>query len=224
MRFFSYDNPVWRVVMKAGQIWWLNILWVLTSLPVITIGASTTALIYSCRKLQKEEGYPTANFFHSFRDNFLQSTLIWILYAATGALLLWGLVFYNQTDYSEMKLLWAVDIALLIPWGLSFLYVFGVQSRFVNPVTKTIRYSLILSIRHFRYTFQMVLMAAVLIYVNTTTVVLVNFLTLFFGAGLMAYLFSLYYEKVFERYIPAEQPEEDVPEDHSGESQGSGAQ
>jgi hypothetical protein len=33
-----------------------------------------------------------------------------------------------------------------------------------------------------------------------------------------------YYEKVFERYIPAEQPEDDVPEDHSGESQGSGAQ
>ncbi len=212
MRFFSYDNAVWRFVLRIGQVWWLNILWLVTSLPLITIGASTTALIYSCLKLRKEDGYPTANFFHSWKENFVQSTVIWVLYAAAGALLLWGLIFYNQTDTSELKLLWAVGIAILIPWGLSLLYVFAVQCRFVNTVKNTIHYSLILSVKHFKYTFQMVIMTAVLIYVNVTTILWVNFLTLILGVGLVTYLFSLYYEKVFEHYIPAEKPEAEEPE------------
>ena len=72
MRFFSEDNVVWRFVRKIGYLWILNILWVATSLPVITIGASTTALIYACMKLQDDEGYPTANYFRSFRENFRQ--------------------------------------------------------------------------------------------------------------------------------------------------------
>ena len=56
MRFFSVDNPVWRFIRKIGYLWLLNILWVLTSLPVITLGASTTALVYACLKLKGDEG------------------------------------------------------------------------------------------------------------------------------------------------------------------------
>ena len=64
---FSPDNPVWRFFILVGRIWWLNILWLVCSLPIFTIGASTTALIYSCMKLKKDEGYPTENFFKSFK-------------------------------------------------------------------------------------------------------------------------------------------------------------
>ena len=98
MRFFSVDNPVWRFIRKIGYLWLLNILWVLTSLPVITIGASTTALFYACMKLQGDEGYPTANYFRSFRENFRQATIIWLIYAAVGALLVYGLIFWNLMD------------------------------------------------------------------------------------------------------------------------------
>ena len=217
MKFFSYDNPVWRFILRVGQIWWLNILWIVTSIPLITIGASTTALIYSSMKLRKEDGYPTANFFHSFKDNFKQSTVIWILYAAAGALLLGGLVFWNQTDNSTLKLGWALCIALLIPYSLSLLYVFAVQSKFVNTVKNTIHYSFILSIKHFKVTIQMVLMAAVLIYLNLTTIVWTNFLTIVIGVGLVAYLFSMYYEKVFANYIPREPEEEETEQDETDE-------
>ena len=213
MKFFSLDNPIWRAILRIGQIWWLNILWVVTSIPIVTIGASTTALIYSCMKLRKEDGYPTANFFHSFKDNFKQSTVIWLLYAAVGGLLLWGLIFWNQTDNSALKPGWALCIALLIPYSLSLLYVFAVQSKFVNTIKNTIHYSFILSIKHFKITIQMVLMMAVLIYLNVTTIVWVNFLTIVVGIGLVAYLFSMYYDKVFAHYIPAEPEEEELMEE-----------
>ena len=201
MRFFSYDNPVWRFVLRVGMIWWLNILWLVTSLPVVTIGASTTALIYAGMKLRHDDGYATANFFHSFKDNFRQSTVIWLIYAAVGAVLAWGLIFWNQTDRSRLKVPWALVIAIAIPYLCSMLYVFAVQSKFVNTVRDTIHYAVILSIKHFPYTLRMLVVLGAVLYFNVTSIVWVNFLTLTVGVGLVVYLFGFYYEKIFENYI-----------------------
>ena len=209
MKFFSIDNPVWRAVLKIGQIWYLDLLWLVTSLPIVTIGASTTALIYSCMKLREDDGYTTSNFFHSFRENFRQATAIWGIYALVGALLALNLIYWNQTDSSSLKLAWAVTIALLIPYCLSLLYVFAVQAKFVNTVKDTIHYAVILSIKHFRFTIQMILTMIFLIYVNVETIVWANFLTLFLGVGLVAYLFSIYYARIFENYVKSGKEEND---------------
>ena len=206
MRFFSYDNVVWRFLLKVGYIWILDLCWLFCSLPVITIGASTTALIYSCMKLQKDEGYPVQNFFHSFKENFRQSTVIWLIYAGIGALLAFGLIFWNQADRSSLKISWALVLAFLIPWLLSLLYVFAVQAKFVNTVRNTIHYAVILFVKHFGYTLQMVVVLGAVLYFNFTSVVLVNFITLFIGAGLVIYLFSFYYSKIFEQYIKTSEP------------------
>ena len=206
MRFFSEDNVVWRFVRKIGYLWILNILWVLTSLPVVTIGASTTALIYACMKLQNDEGYPTANYFRSFKENFRQATIIWIIYVLIGALLVWGLVFWNLMDGTTLKVGHAFAIAIMIPYGLSLLYVFAIQAKFVNTVKDTIHFALILPVKHIVWTLQMVILIGVVIYLNVSTIVLANFLTLTVGIGWIAYLMSIYYMKVFERYIPTTIP------------------
>ena len=73
-RFFDLDNVVWRTIDKIGKIFLLNLLWLICSLPVFTIGASTTALIYTSMKLSDNEGYWHQNFFSSFKENFKQAT------------------------------------------------------------------------------------------------------------------------------------------------------
>ena len=55
-RFFDLDNVVWRTIDKIGKIFLLNLLWLICSLPVFTIGASTTALIYTSMKLRTMKG------------------------------------------------------------------------------------------------------------------------------------------------------------------------
>ena len=55
---FHPDNPVVRFFVKLSYIWVLNILWLVCSLPLFTIGASTTALLYASMKLLKDEGTP----------------------------------------------------------------------------------------------------------------------------------------------------------------------
>ena len=79
-RFFDLDNVVWRTIDKIGKIFLLNLLWLICSLPVFTIGASTTALIYTSMKLSDNEGYWHQNFFSSFiwqRVHSWRATSFW---------------------------------------------------------------------------------------------------------------------------------------------------
>ena len=61
--FFNYDNPVWRFIGKLGDLILLNILWIVCSIPVFTIGASTTAVYYVTLKLARDEGDSTIRSF-----------------------------------------------------------------------------------------------------------------------------------------------------------------
>ena len=74
-----------RIFGFLGQLIALNLLWIVCSLPIITAGASTTALFYCTLKLHKDGDIRVLHdFFKSFKQNFRQSTLIWILMAAAG--------------------------------------------------------------------------------------------------------------------------------------------
>lgn len=207
MRFFSVDNVVWRSVARLGQIWVLDLLWLLCCLPVITIGASTTALIYSCMKLHKDEGHILSNFFKSFKENFLQATGIWLIYAVVGALLAGNLIFWNQMDNSSVKFMWILTVALLIPYFASLVYVFAIQAKFIHTVPQTIHYAIVMAIKHWKTTLQMVIILGLVLYLDLFTINLAAYATLFYGAGAIAYIFALYQSNVFEHYIPKEEPE-----------------
>ena len=60
---FNYDNPVWRFIGKLGDLIVLNILWTICSIPIFTIGASTTAVYYVTLKLVRDEDDSTIKAF-----------------------------------------------------------------------------------------------------------------------------------------------------------------
>lgn len=79
MHLFSIEGPIWRFFNFVYNLVVLHVLWVVYSLPIFTIGASTTALYYACMKMiRTNEGYVHRNFHHSFKQNFKQSTVIWL--------------------------------------------------------------------------------------------------------------------------------------------------
>ena len=85
---FNFDGPVLQFIHKIVYSVYLNILWFLCCIPIVTVGASTTALFYVTLKMSKnEEGNITKAFFHSFRENLKQGTLIWLILLALGILL-----------------------------------------------------------------------------------------------------------------------------------------
>lgn len=73
---FNMEGPVMNFITKITYSAYLNILWLVCCLPIFTIGASTTALFYVTLKVVKnEENSLTKAFFHSFKENFRQSTI-----------------------------------------------------------------------------------------------------------------------------------------------------
>ena len=90
---FNYDNPVWRFIGKLGDLIILNVLWIVCSIPIFTIGASTTAVYYVTLKMVRDEEDSTIkSFFRSFKSNFKQATAIWLILLAAGAVLALSLI------------------------------------------------------------------------------------------------------------------------------------
>ena len=96
-RLFDYQNPVWRFMGRIADIFFLSLLWAVGSLPIITIGASTTALYYVTLKMAKnQDGYLLKAFWHSFQDNLKTSTGIWCMMLLVGGILGAAYTGYNS--------------------------------------------------------------------------------------------------------------------------------
>ena len=77
---YIYDNPVFQKIEKWVDAFLLDLLWIFVSLPIVTIGASVTALYYTVNKvLIHERNELFSSFWSSFKSNFKQSTVLWLL-------------------------------------------------------------------------------------------------------------------------------------------------
>ncbi len=140
MKFFSYESKFSQLLLKLSYSCYLNLLWLICSIPIVTIGASTTALYYASLKLIREEDNKVARqFFHSFRENFKQATVLWLILLGVGLFLAGdGYVLYHlrQTAEGSMAVLWtlilAVVIAVSIVYVIVLLYVFPLLASVSN--------------------------------------------------------------------------------------------
>lgn len=91
MKFFDFDGPVFQFLGKVCDIVIINLLFILCSLPIFTIGASIAAMNYATQCMVYDKGSGIAkSFFKGFKDNFKQSTLYFI-----PALLIMGSLIYE---------------------------------------------------------------------------------------------------------------------------------
>ena len=140
MNLFSYDSRFTQVLMKLVYSSYLNILWFICSIPIFTIGASTTALYYTCLKIvRNEEGNVTKTFFKSFKENFRQATVIWLILFAIGSFLAFDFyVLYNLRLNTAMPMVafWTILLAILIGAIIIYLIVlfmiFPLQASVIN--------------------------------------------------------------------------------------------
>lgn len=193
------------VVSALIDMIWAGFLWLLCSLPLLTIGASSTALYYVTVKcIRHERGSLTKSFFRSFRENFRQATLLWLL-----------LVFYVLIGLADIRILGSMGVQqsnplyyisrlLLLPAALLFPWLFAFLSRFANTIGATLKFSAFLAVRHFGAT---LLLAAELVLFLLIVWLMPPILPLLPGAFCL--LMSLSMEPVF-RTLTAEQNEGDA--------------
>lgn len=160
MKLFRYDGGLFRILSLLGDLILLNILWILTSIPLITIGASTSALYTITMKIVAgEEGYVIKPYFSAFLRNFKQATILWIICAAIG---IWVCFFFSITrsmDSNLGRMLQLIEAAAVVILVLAFLYLFPMQSRYQNSVKGLLYNSFYLSLRYLPYSLLMLVIA-----------------------------------------------------------------
>ncbi len=132
MKFFSYESKFSQLLLKLCYACYLNLLWFVCSIPIFTIGASTTALYYACLKVVRDaDSRVSSQFFRSFRENFKQATVIWLILLGVGLFLgSDGYILYHlrQTAEGNLAVLWTLVLAVVIAASLVYvivlLYVF----------------------------------------------------------------------------------------------------
>ena len=135
------------------DIIWLGILWLLCSLPIVTLGAASTALYYSMVKcVRHERGHATREFFRAFRLNFRQATLLWLLCLGVLALGLADIYAFSRMGVEQGSMLHVLSRLLLLPVPTLFPWIFAFLSRFENTMGGTLRFAFYLAGRHLRAT------------------------------------------------------------------------
>ncbi len=204
MNFLSYDNLFGRFLYLVGDIVTLHVLWVVCSLPIVTIGASTTALYYSCMKrIRTDEGTISRNFFHAFRQNFRQSTLLWLLMLVLVFVMVLDLRIGLAVEGWLGKVMLVSCSVFLVPCFFISLYIFPVQAKFDNPIRYNLKNAFLMSWHSFGYTLLLVVIAGTF-FVMTLCFQPFMGLMIICGAGFYGYITSAVYVQVFRRYLPDE--------------------
>ena len=127
-----------------------GLLWLLCSLPVITVGASTAALYYAVNKcVRHNRGRLTQTFFSGFRSNFRQATVIWLLFLCYALIGLTDAYAIRMMGYGQGSVLYSLSRIFFLPLLLFFPWVFAFLSRFENTVKGTLKFCGWLALRHF---------------------------------------------------------------------------
>lgn len=206
-RIFNMDNKFFTFMGRVADLILLNIIFLLSCIPIVTIGASITAMYYVTLKMARnEDSYIFRSFVKSFKQNFKQSTIIWLILLAVGALLFVDFNIMEQAGSEGVfKAVYLGLYLLLLLFGMVFAYIFPLLSRFDNTVKNTFLNALKMAIAHFPYTVLILTITYVPMFLTLNYgVVLVYgaFVWIAAGFAVTSFLNAKIFTKIFARYIP----------------------
>ncbi|MDR2246299.1 MAG: YesL family protein [Treponema sp.] len=202
-RLFEGGLHIW--MEKLFDIVSLNLLWLLCSFPLITIGASSTAFYYAMAKvIRGERGHLFGEFWRSFKLNLVKATLVWISFAVLIFLLLVNRnISANIGGYPGLFLLCLYTLIAVLFLGV-LIYVFPVLSRFYMTIPQVVKLSVYMCFRYLPYTVGLLAICAG----AATAVYFVPLLIFCVPAGAL-FCLSQVMEPLLVRHTPEEADGED---------------
>ena len=202
---FAPDGKLFRFLNRLADLILLNALWLITSIPVFTIGASTTALYYVTLKgVKNEDTYIARSFFRSFRKNFRHATMIWTGLLLSGAILAYDYYICRQISAAAGLLLRNLLTILGLFLIMFSCYVFPVLSYFENTLRRTLINAALMSIAHLFCSVLILIVCflpGILMHRNLVIMITGIFIYLFIGIALTGWCNSLILRKIFEHYL-----------------------
>ena len=207
------DNVVLRFMNKMTDLFVLNLLFLICSIPIVTIGASLTAMYaVSLRSVRYGDGYVVKTFFKSFKECFWQATLAWILCLISGLLLYIDYNFWTQAQEEMGEIAGVMKVAsLVVAIGLLivFQWVFPVIAKMKDRFWRQVRNAAAMAVAYFiPYTLICLVIsigAGYLAYTNVAAMIVM----LMVGFATVTYMQSFFIYRVFAKFIQETPASED---------------
>ncbi len=202
MNIFDPDSGLMRTVSKFTDCICLSLLFFICSIPIFTIGTAATALYHTVyRVLRYDRGYVFQDYMSTFRDNFKQTTPVWLIVMAIGSVL--GLDFYVLNFYAQkgiffqiLSIIFIVGVVLLFLW---ISYLFPYMARFQNTRKQSMKNAILMAMVHFPMTI-LILVLAIIIGV---VMYIMPFL-MFILPAIYTWIQSFILEWIFRKYMSEE--------------------
>ena len=208
--FFNPDNWLWKFFGKFFDFFGMSCMWLLCSMPLITVGTASIALYDTAAHCLRDGEPNTAKrFFSTFKKELIPGILITILWAVIAMVFWFGYqIVYQIAQENPSVAIFAIVyyISLLIPVG-ALCWVFAVQSRFVYKFFQLHKMALYFVFAHLPATVAIVILALIAIEICVDFPFMVIFVP-----GILVYFQSFFIEKVFKKYIPVEEPVDESEE------------
>lgn len=205
-RIFDADNAFFRFMSRVADALILNLFFLITSIPIVTIGASYTAMYYYCTKaVGNEEGYLWKSYWKSFKTNFVQGFLMELFFVVVGVILYVDLKYLYGNAFNGggfgWRLLFFIVVGMAILAAVTFLYAFPLLSRFENTTFNIIRNAAFMSLRHLPQTVPLILIFGLAAFIGWAMFPV----SIFFIVGAWVYVSSIFFYKILDRYMPKDE-------------------
>ena len=218
-------NPVIDFINTLCNFFVLNLIFLITCLPVFTIGSALASLYYVMSKETKGEyGYLVRTYIREFKRNFKDGTLAFLPLFITGGMILFNLLFWPMRGSALSSGITGLLTALSVIWLVIFHYTFPLVGRFVNTPVNSIKNAWGLAVRNLKWTVALLLIdvctACFCLFISLDTVLMI-FLSL--GFVLIAYGQSFIFNKIFSPYEKNEtqtQKKQSILREHADIMQG----
>ena len=205
MELFHPYGKLFCLLSRICDLAYANFLFLITSLPIFTIGASLAALNRVTQEIVTDElGSVTDCYFRSFRLNFRRASGVWLL-LLTGLLFLCGGWLLLQNVLLLPTFLEWVTLLLAALLVSMVFYSFQLLARFDSTAPATLRNALLLSLGHFPFTLLflaiLALAGGLLLVLTPVHASVFSFFLIFFGAALHSLLCSaVMLRRIFPRH------------------------
>ena len=206
MNIFNSDGWFARIFGTIGDIIVVNILFIVCSIPIFTMGASMSAMYYTLLKKQRtgETGGIIKLFFKGFKDNFKKSTIAWLLFLLIAFVFSLDFNLFGKGGPQENKLMYYTSVIFFILICFIAIYLFPVISAFENSLKNLIIQSMYMAAKNFIFTILIMILYTLPAYflLASPQVFMVGiFILIVCGFGLIAYVSSFMFIKAFSPYL-----------------------
>ncbi|SHI29102.1 Uncharacterized membrane protein YesL [Butyrivibrio fibrisolvens DSM 3071] len=239
-KLFDLDSPLMRILNKVADLMILNVSTLLFCVPglfsgyvalqiyttegivnlpailmfivlSIPMGSAITGMHFVLLKMVRgDEAYIVKDFWKSFKLNFKQASVIWLIFEVAAFLLVLDYKIYMGSDtFPKVMLIMTGVVAVIV--FIIYLYVFPVLSRFSNTIGNTLKNSFLMSILGLPRTLGMMVITGVAFMLPVLVPDLIYRIFpiyILFGLTLPGFLCALLYSPLFKRFEPEVKEEE----------------